>query len=209
MGGDSTQTQRQSGKTKNLTQNSPYGPASPAINDILAQAQAQGPADFSQFMPGIEAMIGGTLQGGDNPFTQQLVSSITDASRNAVGGAFSAAGRSFSPSHAAALGKSVTNSLAPHLFSDYRTGVAQLPGLVGLGAALPFAGLQGMSDLILPIASAFGSQQSKGKQSGMSQTTVPGASPWQMAAGGGLGLLGLGMQPISNTSMIGRSGLLG
>lgn len=205
MGGGQTSTQKSSQKSSSTA--SPWAPTEGILKDIVGAAGDINPVDFSALQQPAMNLLQGQLQGGDNPYTQGLVNSITDASRNAVGGAFSAAGRSFSPSHAAALGKSVTNSLAPYLFQDYRTGISQIPGLAQFAGNLPYAGLQGQSNLLLPIASTFG--KTKGTASGTQQTTIPGASPLQMGIGGGLGLLGLGLSPYNAAGSTLLGGLLG
>ncbi len=81
------------------------------------------------------------------------------------------------------------------------------PGVMDRLAQSPYAGLQAKSNLMLPIASM--GQQGTMKGSGNSTTTIP-SDPMQSAIGGGLGLLGLGLSPmtggLSNTML---GGLLG
>lgn len=196
MGGDQKQTTR----SNQETEMGPWGPAQKPLKNILNQAQGIQPFDFSQYMPQIEGLLNSSLSGGGNPFQQQLTDSITNTVNNQVGGQFAAAGRSFSPSHAAALGRSTTDALAPYLFQDARQSQANIPGLFNLASNAPYAGLQSLSNLMLPIAS-LGQQ---GETKGMQQTTIP-SNPLQTGIGGGLGLLGL----LSMGSTGGLGGALG
>jgi hypothetical protein len=213
---------------------------------------------FSDLKSAFNPILNGNLDPSQNPATQQLISQITNQAKNTVGDQFALGGRSFSGAHAGATGKAITEGLAPTLFGQYNTNVAnrmnagnslmnsafgrntaldasatgrlnsqmQAPGIIGqIGSQLqqpyqyqlqqamqnrqiPLDQMQAYENMILPIASQFGTQYSSQdgskdfgtktntrsalntNQSGTSSTA---SDPFQTALGGGLGLLGLFM----------------
>jgi hypothetical protein len=75
--------------------------------------------------------------------------------------------------------------------------------------AIPYEGLQSLQQLLLPIASQFGTREATGFSDGRSRTngtstTQQQSDPFMTALGGGLGVLGLGMQPMSSSSLFGN-----
>jgi hypothetical protein len=221
-----------SGTTSGTSTTTPYGASAGLLNSLISKAGAIKPSTgtgFSAASGGVPALhdAWGTAKGAltpiaegefigqDNPYLQQLTSTISDLVRNQTGGQAAAAGRSFSPAHMGAVSKNMTDALATPLFNNYwnernaQTGaISSLLGgaqgyssgldasnLSGISTAagmagLPYAGLQSLSNLILPIAQGFGTSTQSGKTSG-TQTQQTQSDPWQTGIGGGLGLLGL------------------
>jgi hypothetical protein len=184
---------------------------------------------FNQGSDALGRVASGEFLDGENPYQQQLMASLNNNARNTVGSAFSDAGRSFSGAHAGALGTALTNAQAPYLFNNYNQQIGNMMGAganlgsmgfgysnamdaaqlaklqaAGIGAQLPYTGLNAASNLLLPIAGQFGTTNSTGTQTGSQSGTQSGTQsgwqtgktsqqndPMQTMLGGGLGLLGL------------------
>jgi hypothetical protein len=241
-------TDSSTGYTNTSSTSNPYGPTQGLLGNYIGDLGSFSPfsGDFSTqfgnvakgFDQGVSNTIGqlAPYANGDfldlqsNPYTKQIIDQITDSTRNNTLGAWSNAGREFSPGMAAALGKGTAEGLAPTLFNQFNTqqGLQQgaigqtgnllnqwaggLSGLYGQQADAPYNGFQNLSNLLLPIASQFGTQTAtsntgseaekfltnlmQGTSFGKGRSTGTGTSstesdPFQTALGGGIGLLGL------------------
>lgn len=207
MSGDnkSTQTQQSKGKSQSNTNTGPWKPTQGPLKEIVNTGADIAPADLSGYQPQLQSYIDATLSGQSNPHLQGLLDTISDTASNTVGSRFAAAGRSFSPSHAAALGRAVTQGLSPYLFSNYNQERAFLPGLFDMSASLPYAGLAGQRNLLLPIASLGQKGQTSGTTSGTTTgTTIQSNDPFQTALGAGIGGVGV----LGGTGAFGRNGWL-
>ena len=193
MGG-SSQTQQSTAKEQSSNRVTPYAPAQSGINDILNQARGVQPFDFSGAMSGLQDSINSFSEG---QLPAGLLASIEDSVTNTVGDQFAKSGRSFSGDFVNAMTKQLVNSEAPYGMQGY----GMLPSLTQTAANLPYAGLQGKSNLILPIASAFNRNKGNSNTIGNSTTEMQN-NPWQTGVGAGLGLLGLGMSPMGGGSSL-------
>ncbi len=134
------------------------------------------------------------------------MSSIGDAMRSqvmpAVNSTFQSAGRSGSPAHAGTMSREMTRALAPYQMQARDQAMrasAMAPGLQYADADRLYGAGQAQDMLAreenqapwqrLGQYSTFGTQM--GRMGGTSKQTQPGQSPFQTAAGLGLGLLGL------------------
>ncbi len=171
----------------------------PQLKSLAHAGGEIAPTNLNQFQPQLQSYIGNTLSGTNTPGEAGLLGSLENSVRNTVGGQFAAAGRSFSPSHAAALGTALTNAEAPYLFSAYQNDASRLPQMLSASAGLPFGGLTGKSNFLLPIAGA--GQNTTGTSTG---TITQPTNPWQTALGAGLGGVGL----LGGTGAFGNSGWL-
>jgi hypothetical protein len=213
-------------------------------------------SSFNNVSGALNPILNGNLDPSQNPATQQLISQITNQARNTVGDQFARGGRSFSGAHAGATGRAITEGLAPTLFGQYNTNVAnrmnagnllmnsafgrntaldssatgrlnsimQAPGVIGqigsqlglphqltlqqegMNRQIPLDQMRAYENMILPIASMFGTQNSDQDESrnfdtrtntrtatntNQNGTSATHSDPMQTAIGGGLGLLGL------------------
>src|SRR6185369_226889 len=82
----------------------------------------------------LDPIASGSMIGQDNPYLNDILSTIDSRTRNDVGGQFAAAGRSFSGAHANALGAGMAAGEAQPLFSNYwNERNAQQNAIQGLG----------------------------------------------------------------------------
>ena len=103
------------------------------FNPLQTQAQ-QSVADRAQAPNPLLTGAYGTAAGyaaGDfnNPAIQGALKANRDAIQPSVDARFGAAGRSFSPGHAAALGKAITNANAPYLLGGQQAAIQAAPAL--------------------------------------------------------------------------------
>jgi hypothetical protein len=108
------------GLTDNLFAGGGYGQGTPALQQAWGTAQGA-----------LNPIASGSLDPMQNPQTAGLVQAIQDQVNNDVGSQFAAAGRSFSGAHAGALGKNLTQALAPTLFNQYNQNVQNAMGASG------------------------------------------------------------------------------
>ncbi len=111
-----------------------------------------------------------------NPYTKQIIDQVSNSAQNNVHDLWSRAGRQFSPGEAGAIAKNTTEGLAPTLFNQFNTQqgnqlsslgqisnmvnarAGTLPGIYNQMSQSPYSGFSNLSNLLLPIASQFGTQ---------------------------------------------------
>lgn len=110
----------------------PFSPESEAaLSGMTGRALAGSPVNRAA-----QGQVGGTLAGDylapGNPYIQNVTDAVTSAVRPQVDSAFARGGRYGSGLHAEALGRGITEGVAPYLFSAYESergrqlGAAQL-----------------------------------------------------------------------------------
>jgi hypothetical protein len=203
MSGENKTTSTQNTEQKAKNQSGPWKPAQRPLKGMLRKASGIEPVDFSGYQPQIQSYIDSTLSGQSNPHLQGMLDTISDQASNTVGSRFAAAGRSFSPSHAQALGKAVTQGLSPYLFQNYQNERAALPGMFNMAAGLPYAGLEAQRNFMLPIA-GLGTQGTSNTTGTMTGTQTQTSDPLQTMVGAGMGGLGL----LGGTGAFGSGGWL-
>lgn len=209
MGGQSSTTTSQSQqKSSGSSKMTPPKAMMPFLSDLGTTFGGIETPDISSYSaPALSSAT--SLASGELP--PALWDAIQNNVYNTVGASRAAAGRdTMSDGYAGTVAREMTRAAAPYALQ----GMALSPTLASAAAGAPYAGVQNASNFLLPWATGFGQQQTKGNtmMTGTSNT-YQATDPMQTAVGGGLGLLGLmSMGPtggLGGAMGTGLSGLLG